>query len=120
MCEDDGYKKLAAKALMVILLSLFAIFRPDILFLLFNYTIVAPVKIYHVFWALAVFVLIKRMVPRFNPKMSSGKIFRRNWVNSGSETMKRREAFRENKRKTDSGAFRSGLYWLLLLSVMGM
>ena len=61
------------------------------------------------------------MVPRFNTKMSSGKVFGRNFVSSTNEdTERRRGKFYSIKQKTDSGALRSGLYWILLLLVMWM
>jgi hypothetical protein len=121
MCETDGYIKLILKGLTVIVIGLFAVYRPDMLTLLFTYPILAPLKVYHILWLLAVLVLIKRMIPRFNAKMSSGKVFEKNFSSAaGEESDRKRERFRNIKKKTDSGAMRSGLYWILLLLVMWM
>jgi hypothetical protein len=120
MCEDDGYKRLILKGLAVIVIGLFTIYNPDALIFLFTYPVLAPLRPYHILWLLATLVLVKRMIPRFNIKMSSGKIFEKNFLDTGEDTERRRLGFQKNKRKADSGAFRSGLYWILLLLVMWM
>jgi hypothetical protein len=120
MCEDDGYIKLNLKGLAVITISLFALYRPDVLTFFFTYPIITSLKIYHILWFLVILVLVKRMVPRFNVKMSSGKIFERNFLCTGEDLDRRQTGFQKSKRKADSGALRSGLYWILLLLVMWM
>jgi hypothetical protein len=120
MCEDNGYIRLTLKGLAVIAIGLFAIYNPDTLAFLFTYPLLAPLRLYHVLWLLAVLVLVKRMIPAFNVKMSSGKIFERHFLCAGEDTDRKRQGLQKSKRKADSGAFRSGLYWILLLLVMWM
>lgn len=120
MCENNGYTRLIIKGLIVVFIGLFAIFRPDILTFLFTHPIIIPVRVYHILWLLAVIILIKRMIPKYNIKMSSGKVFGKNFLNAGQDTERRQEKFRMIKKRTDSGAFRSGLYWILLILVMWM
>jgi hypothetical protein len=120
MWENNGYKQLTIKGLAVFYPGLFAIYRPDLLVLIFTFPLFFSLKVYHLFWFMAMLVLIKRMIPRLNKKMSLGKIFARNFVGTGTDTDKKRLGFQKNKRKTDSGALRSALYWILLLLVMWM
>lgn len=120
MYENKEYPRFITKGLIVVIVGLFAIFRPDILTLWFTYPVISPLKVYHVFWFLAMLVFIKRMVPKYNVKMSSGKVFGKNFLKAGEDTEKRREKFKMMKRRTDSGAFRTGLYWILLILVMWM
>ncbi len=120
MCENDGYIKLTLKGLAVAVIGLFALYRPDVLTSCFIYPITTFLKIYHILWFLAVLVLVKRMIPRFNVKMSSGKIFEKKFLSTGGNIDRRRQGFQKSKRKADSGALRSGLYWVLLLLVMWM
>jgi hypothetical protein len=120
MCEDDGYIKLILKGLAVIVIGVFTIYNPDALVFLFTYPVLAPLRPYHILWLLAILVLVKRTIPRFNVKMSSGKIFERNFLGASEDTDRRWQGFQKSKRKADSGAFRSGLYWILLLLVMWM
>ncbi|HVN96926.1 MAG TPA: hypothetical protein VMT62_10885 [Syntrophorhabdaceae bacterium] len=121
MCEDDGYTKLVLKGVAVVAVGLSAIFCPHTLVFLFTFPVLSSLKVYHILWFLSMAVFVKRMTPRFNAKMSSGKIFGRNFVSSANEDTGRRKAkFLIAKRKTDSGAIRSGLYWILLLLVMWM
>jgi hypothetical protein len=120
MCENDGYKKLVLEGLIVVIVGLFAIYRPGLLVYLFAYPLFVSLKIYHVLWLMAMLVLVKRMIPKLNNKMSLGKIFARNFVGTGGDTDKKRLGFQKDKRKADSGALRSVLYWFLLLLVMWM
>ncbi len=120
MCDYDGKTKLIVKGLLVICLTALAALRPGILEVLFNYRIAGAMHVFHILWALTVFILLKRMIPGLNSKMTSGKVFLRNYIASNDDSEKRRRAFVKEKKRADSGAVRSGLYWFLLLSVMWM
>ena len=76
MCENNGYKKLIIEGLAVVIAGLFAIFRPDLLVFSFTYPLFIFLKIYHVLWLMVIYILVKRMIPGLNRKMSLGKIFR--------------------------------------------
>lgn len=120
MCENNGYTRLIIKGLIVVVAGLFAIFRPDILTFWFVHPVISPVRVYHILWVLTLLILIKRMVPKYNLKMSSGKVFGKNFLNTGRDNERIQGKFKIRKRRTDSGAFRSGLYWILLILVMWM
>jgi len=120
MCENDGYKKLIVEGLAVVIAGLFAIYRPDLLVSLFAYPLLVFLKVYHVLWLATIYILVKRMIPGLNKKMSLGKIFARNFVGTGEDTDRKRMGFQKSKRKADSGALRSAMYWILLLLVMWM
>ncbi len=120
MCENGGYNKLILKGIAVVVIGLFAIYRPDTLSFLFVYPPFFPLKVYHLLWLMTLLVLMKRMIPKMNKKMSLGKIFARNFVGTGKDTDRKRLVFQKNKRKADSGALRSALYWIFLLLVMWM
>jgi hypothetical protein len=120
MCENDGYNKLILKGMAVIIIGLFAIYRPDALTFLFTYPLHMPLRVFHLLWLLAILILVKRTIPKLNVKMSSGKIFERKFADTGEDTDRRRQGFRKSKKKADSGALRTGVYWILLLLVMWM
>src|SRR5512137_2843043 len=101
MCEDDGYMRLISKGLAVVVIGLFAIYNPDVLAFLFTYPVLARLKPYHIFWFLAVLVLVKRMIPMLNVKMSSGKIFGKNFLRAGEDTDRKREGLQKSKKKAD-------------------
>ncbi len=115
-----GLKAFWIKAALVVAVGLIAIFRPDVPPAFFVFPLIGPLKVYHVLWALAVFILVKRMIPRFNKKISSRKIFRRFYQQAGNITPKRGEQLRSLKTRTDSGALRSAFYWLLLVGDMAL
>jgi hypothetical protein len=120
MCEDDGYRKLILEGLVITVVGLLALYRPDVLTSWFTYPVTASLKTYHILWFLVALVLVRRTIPKLSRKMSSGKIFERNFLSTGKDTDRRRRGFQKTKGKADSGAFRSGLYWVLLLLVMWM
>ncbi len=99
MCENDGYIRLILKGLAVVVIGLFAIYNPDVLAFLFTYPVLAPLKPYHILWFLAMLVLVKRMIPKLNKKMSLGKIFARNFVETGKDTEKKKIGFSEGQKK---------------------
>ncbi len=102
--KPPGLKAFLIKAALVVAVGLIAIFRPDIPPAVFTFSLIGPVKVYHVFWALAVSILVKRMIPRFNKKISSRKIFGRFYRQAENITPKRDEQLRSLKARTDRGA----------------
>ncbi|HOW55182.1 MAG TPA: hypothetical protein PLR60_11075 [Syntrophorhabdaceae bacterium] len=119
MYEKDSYKQLILNGAIVVAAGLFAIFRPDLLTFFFTYPIYI-VKVYHILWLLVAVVLVKRMIPGASGKISSGKIFRRFYKEAAGISPARDEKLLALKRRTDSGALRSALYWLLLLADIGL
>lgn len=111
-------KEFSIKAGVVVFVGLIGIFRPDALAAFFTFPPAGPVKVYHLLWALAVFILIKRMIPRYNKKISSRKIFGRFYEEADRITPVRDEQLRRLKALADRGALKSAFYWLLLLADM--
>jgi hypothetical protein len=118
VCENEGYRRLTYKAAMVVIPGLLAIFRPEWLVSFFTFPIFF-FRVYHVLWLMAILILFKRFIPRLNPKMSLGKIYARNFLSAGEITPPREKRYRESKRKADSGAMRSAIYWILLVLTIG-
>lgn len=120
MHKKTGYSLLMVKAAVTVAAGLIAIFRPELLETFFTYPVIAVVKIYHIFWLLTFSLIAKRMFPGLNRKVSSGKIFKRFHLETVRETPSRNDRYLMQKKKVDSGALRSALYWALLILVMGM
>lgn len=118
--RQPGLKAFWIKAALVVAVGLIAIFRPDVPPAFFTFPLIDPLKVYHVLWALAVSILVKRMIPRFNKKISSRKIFGRFYRQAENITPKRDEQLRSLKARTDWGAVRSAFYWLLLVGDMAL
>lgn len=115
-----GATSLWIKAGIVVFIGLIAIFRPGILKEIFFFPLAGVIKVYHILWAAAVFILIKRMLPGFNKKISSRKIFGRYFSEPARGTPKRAETFARMKRAADRGALKSSFYWLLLVGDMAL
>ena len=115
-----GRNALLVKAGIVVAAGIIAIFRSDILTAFFVHPLLGIVKVYHVLWGITMFILIKRMLPRFNKKISSKKIFGRFYREADRIPPKRDEMLRKLKAKADRGALKSAFYWLLLLADMAL
>ncbi|MHB8110600.1 MAG: hypothetical protein ACYDHW_11275 [Syntrophorhabdaceae bacterium] len=115
-----GRNEFWGKAGFVVLIGLIAIFRPDILKAFFTFPLTGPLRVYHILWGLTVFILVKRMLPGFNKKISSKKIFGRYFQETDRISPKRDETYMRLKRSADIGALKSAFYWLLLLADMAL
>ena len=115
-----GKKGFWIKAGMVFFIGLIGIFRPDVLASFFTFPLSSPVKVYHILWALVIFILLKRMIPRFNKKISSRKIFGGFYDEADGISPKRGEQMRRIKAMADRGALKSAFYWSLLLADMAL
>ena len=115
-----GRKEFWIKAGLVVFIGLIGIFRPDVLAAFFTFPRSSPVKVYHVLWGTAAFILIKRMVPHYNKKISSQKIFARFYIEADGISASRDEKLRSLKSRVDRGALKSAFYWLLLLADMAL
>lgn len=115
-----GKKEFWIKTGVLIFVGLVGIFRPYILASFFTFPGTGPVRMYHVLWGIAVFIMIKRMLPRYQKKISSRKIFGRFYDQANDITEKRDEQMRRLKEKVDRGALKSAFYWFLLLAYMAL
>src|SRR5512137_1320890 len=77
--EHHGGLKLLIKGSIMALILVLAIWRPEILVETFTYPIFF-FKVYHIVWLMTMWLLIKRMVPGLNTKISMGKIFERHYT----------------------------------------
>ena len=115
-----GKKEFWIKTGVLIFVGLVGIFRPYILASFFTFPGTGPVRMYPVLWGIAVFIMIKRMLPRYQKKVSSRKIFGRFYDQANDITEKRDEQMRRLKEKVDRGALKSAFYWFLLLADMAL
>ncbi len=103
---------------MLVLCLVLAFACPRVLAGAFTYKI-AFFRVYHVLWAAIALILIKRMIPSFNPLVSSGKMFRRNY--SGSPlTPSGEEKLRAYTARMNRGAAKTAVYWTLVVLVTGV
>jgi len=110
--------ELAIKGGVLITSFVLAIVKPHILEEFFAYPILLSIKTYHILWLLTVLTLIKRFIPTLNKKMNLGKIYRLNYKEAGPDSPSKRERLNKYKKKIDSGAIRSAIYWILLVLTM--
>ena len=113
-----GRVKLAVKGLMLVLCLLISLRDPDLLAGFFTRRI-AFFNVYHLFWLAVVLVLLKRMAPGLNRKVTSGKIFADNCVPGMARTPDREERFRSYIEKVNRGALKTAVYWVLVILVTG-
>jgi hypothetical protein len=114
-----GPSKLALKG-GVFLLSLgLALFYPDSLRRFFTYPL-SFFCTFHVFWLIVILVLLKRLRPKWNSKISSGKIFEQHFLQAGIDTEAKRAKLDDYKRRMDRGAIKTALYWTAVIVAMGL
>jgi len=113
-----GRVKLAIKGLVLILTLVLSVVSPGLLTGFFAHKI-AFFRVYHLFWLAVVVILAKRMIPGLNRKVTSGKIFARNYVPGMAATPAREERFRSYVAKVNRGALRAAVYWVLVILVTG-
>jgi len=111
--------KLLLKGLIFCISLVCALVYPDILVRFFTYNL-SPLKVFHIVWFCVVVILIKRLIPQLNHRMSTGKAFQAHYSNAGEDSSSRREKFIYHKKKVDKGAIRSAVYWTILIIVIGM
>jgi len=121
--EHHGGIKLLIKGLITALILVLAIWRPEILVGTFTYQILF-LKIYHVIWAMIMWLLIKRMVPRVNSKISMGKIFEKHYSAASAGDSARHEKFQaklaDYTHRMNVGAVKTAIYWLLAVLFVGL
>jgi hypothetical protein len=117
--DRSGWVKLFAKGLAVALLCLVLTVKPAIATELFTMPL-GFFRVYHIFWLGAMLILVKRFIPRLNWKMSSGKVYARNFTGFGQDSESRRMKFEEVRREADGGAVRSAVYWTLIVLTTGL
>lgn len=100
-----------------------AIWRPEILVGAFTYPILY-FKVYHVIWLMIMWLLLKRMIPPLNSKISMGKIFERHYTPSfahdPAKASKFQEKLSEYVHRMNAGALRAAVYWLLAVLFVGL
>jgi len=118
MKTNKNILELAIKGAILIISFVIALIKPDMLKGFFTYNIFFSVKTYHILWLLTVLVLLKRFIPSLNKKINLGKIYAKNYKEAGIDSPSKRERLLKFKRKIDSGAIRSAIYWVLLVLTM--
>jgi hypothetical protein len=115
----NGKKKLIIIGAVLALSLIFAFVCPDLLIRFFTFEIIF-FRVYHVIWLLTVALLVKRMFPRFNRKISSGKIFEKHYADRGNKNPSAAEKLRIYRAKTSSGAAQTAVYWTVVVIATGM
>jgi hypothetical protein len=110
MTDHVNSRKLLAKGAVLIISLYLALVSPDLLRGFFTYSF-GGLHTYHILWFGVMLVLAKRLFPRFNGKISSGKAFSRNYRFSGEDSTVKREKLQRLKGRVDAGALQSALYW---------
>jgi hypothetical protein len=120
--EHHGGLKLLIKGSITALILVLAIWRPEILVGTFTYPIFF-FKVYHVLWLLIMWALIKRMIPRFNSKISMGKIFEHHYAAASAGDPAKQEKFQKKladyTHRMNVGAVKTAIYWLLAVLFVG-
>jgi hypothetical protein len=110
--------KLAIKGFVLVLSLVLSLEAPNLLIRLFTFKILF-FNVYHVLWLAIVIILIKRMIPGLNRKISSGKIFKRKYVPGLERTPIRDEKLRSYVAKMNRGALKTAVYWSVVILVAG-
>ncbi len=110
--------ELAIKGGILVISFVFALVKPQILEKLFTFPILLSIRVYHILWFLTVLILIKRFIPPLNKKINLGKIYSINYKETGPDNPNKRERLKKYRKKIDSGALRSAIYWILLVLTM--
>jgi len=121
--EHHGGLKLLIKGAITALILVLALWRPEILVETFTYPILF-FKVYHVMWIMTMWLLIKRMVPHWNSKISMGKIFEKHYLAVPAGDPVKQEKFQnklnEYTLRMNSGALRAAIYWVLAVIFIGI
>ncbi len=121
--EHRGGLKLLIKGSITSLILVLAIWRPEILVGTFTYPILF-FKVYHVIWIMTMWLLLKRMIPQWNSKISMGKIFAKHYPASPAGDPAKQEKFQtkltEYTQHMNSGALRTAIYWVLAVIFVGI
>ncbi|WP_028895447.1 hypothetical protein [Syntrophorhabdus aromaticivorans] len=120
MCRKDrGRIKLFIKGLALVSCLVFAALYPEGVIGFFSYQILL-FKVYHLIWLATLAVLVKRLIPGWNSKISVGKIFERHYAQASAEGPSRQEKLSRYRRKMNIGAFRTAVYWSIIVLITGL
>ena len=110
--------KLCVKGGILVLLLAFAVTRPDLLARIFTAEILF-FRVYHILWLAVTIILIKRMIPGLNHKITTGKIFGRLYRPREGQTPGSKEKLAAYTTKMNRGAARVALWWSLVIAATG-
>lgn len=121
--EHHGGLKLLIKGTITALILVLAIWWPEVIVGTFTYPILF-FKVYHVLWVMVMWLLVKRMVPRLNSKISMGKIFERHYKAEPADNPTKEAKFREKladyTHRMNAGALKAAIYWVLAVLFVGL
>jgi hypothetical protein len=118
MHKKNGKIKLSLTGAVLLCSLIIAFVWPDLLVRFFTCKIIF-FRVYHLLWLLVATLLIRRMVPYFSIKVSSGKIFEKHYANTGVKTPEKEEKLRTYNSKTNKGALLTAIYWTIVILVTG-
>jgi hypothetical protein len=113
-----GMLKLCLKGTALAVLLICAVESPLALVNSFMYKL-SFFRAYHLFWLITSVTLIKRMIPRFNVKVTTGKIFAGDHAALAPPANATEEKLRVYVKKMNRGALRVAAYWTLVVLAVG-
>jgi hypothetical protein len=116
---DHGRIKLAIESMVLLAALVLGALWPDGLTRFFTSPFFG-INLLHLLWFFAVLLLLRRFVPRWNRKTSSGKIFGVNYVPVQKPSPVRQAKLVAYKSRMDKGAVRSAVYWGLVIVGTGL
>lgn len=117
--KDHGRMKLFIKGFALAACLVFAAIYPEGIIGLFGYQILF-FRVYHLIWLVILVVLVKRLVPGWNSKISVGKVFKRHYAQVLVDGPSKQEKLGHYQRKVNIGAFRTAVYWSIIVLITGL
>jgi hypothetical protein len=119
MKSGKNLAKLITKGLLFLIALVIVSFNSHTLLAVLTYRLTF-FKVFHIFWLIVVLLLLKRLFPSLNRKLSSGKAFARHFSPRQLDAQRREERLGAAKGQADRGAFQSAVYWLLVVAAIGV
>lgn len=114
---EGKYNLLAAKATLFLSVVTVELYDPGLPLRILLYP-VGPAQVYQLIWFGLVVMMLRFIVPAFNPDLDSGKIFAKNYAPSRAKLRDRKRMLAEYTRRSDRGALKSALLWLAIFAVV--
>ncbi|OPY75864.1 MAG: hypothetical protein A4E65_03386 [Syntrophorhabdus sp. PtaU1.Bin153] len=117
--KDYGQIKLFIKGIILAACLIFALLYPESIIRFFGYQILF-FRIYHLIWLFTFIVLVKRLIPDWNSKISMGKIFKRHYAQILTDGSSKQEKLSRYRRKVNIGALRTAVCWSIVVLITGL
>lgn len=115
--QNINKRKFVFRAFVSIVAFGLAFYDIDLLIKVFYFDL-TYFKLYHILWFLLMLGMIQVCIPIFNNHVSCGKMFAKHF--KANTTFYDKEALKEHTRRNNLGAVRAGIFWSVLLAVIGL